>query len=512
MSETEKKGFKMPSSYTVLLIIIAIMAIFTWIIPAGQYDHDADGNVVSGTYQQVESNKQGFYDVVMAPVKGMLGGDTTLNEGQDNEIKIHTEGAIQVSFFILMVGGFLGVVTETGALDVGIATIVRKNKGKEKILIPILMFLFALGGTTYGMGEETMAFYPLIVPVMLAVGFDTITGVAIILVGSQIGCIASTVNPFATGVASDAAGISLAEGIGLRVIFFVVMTVIAIWYVYNYASKVEKDPTKSYTYATREADLAYFNVEQTDEELSSKQKLVLTVFISTFVIMILSLIPWAKFNIHIFENLNSWITGLPVIGQLFGQSAMPLGDWYFPEITMLFLMMAILVGITYGMKEDKFIQVFMAGVCDLLGVALICALARGIQVVMNDGMITATILNFGEHALSGLSSQVFIVLTYLFYLPLSFLIPSSSGLAGATIGILAPLGEFVNVSQALVITAFQSANGLLNLLSPTSGIVMGALALGRIELTTWWKFVGKLVGIVMAVSILLLILGTFINI
>ena len=507
----EKKGFKMPSSYTVLFIIIAIMALFTWIIPAGQYDKTEDGNLIAGTYQQVDSNPQGFYDVVMAPVYGMLGRDHKLNEGQPNEIGIKTEGAIQVSFFILMVGGFLGVVTETGALDVGIASIVRKYKGREKALIPILMFLFALGGTTYGMGEETMAFYPLIVPVMLAVGFDTITGVAIVLVGSQIGCLASTVNPFATGVASDAAGISVAEGIGLRLIFFVVMWAISAFYVYNYASKVEKDHSKSYTYATREADLTYFNVEQTDAELSGKQKAVLTVFVLTFIIMILSLIPWAKFNIHVFEKINEVLVGIPFIGQVFGQS-LPLGEWYFPEITMLFLMMAVLVGITYRMKEEKFIQVFMAGAADLLGVALICALARGIQVIMNDGMITATILNFGENTLSGLSAQVFIVLTYIFYLPLSFLIPSSSGLAGATIGILAPLGEFVNVSQSLVITAFQSANGVLNLLSPTSGIVMGALALGRIEITTWWKFVAKLVGIVMGVSILLLILGTFINI
>ena len=499
----EKKGFKMPSSYTVLFIIIAIMALFTWIIPAGQYDKTEDGNLIAGTYQQVDSNPQGFYDVVMSPVYGMLGREHKLNEGEPNEITLKTEGAIQVSFFILMVGGFLGVVTETGALDVGIASIVRKYKGREKALIPVLMFLFALGGTTYGMGEETMAFYPLIVPVMLAVGFDTITGVAIVLIGSQIGCLASTVNPFATGVASDAAGISVAEGIGLRVIFFIVMWAISAFYVYNYASKVEKDHSKSYTFATREADLSYFNVEQTDAEL--------TVFVFTFIIMILSLIPWAKFNIHVFEKINEVIVGIPFIGQVFGQS-LPLGDWYFPEITMLFLMMAVLVGITYRMKEEKFVQVFMTGAADLLGVALICALARGIQVIMNDGMITATILNFGENALSGLSAQVFIVLTYIFYLPLSFLIPSSSGLAGATIGILAPLGEFVNVSQALVITAFQSANGVLNLLSPTSGIVMGALALGRIEITTWWKFVAKLVGIVMGVSILLLILGTFINI
>ena len=507
----EKKGFKLPSSYSVLFIIIAIMAFFTWIIPAGQYDKDENGGLMAGTYQQVDSNPQGFYDVVMAPVRGMLGRDNKLNEGEPNEIEIHTDGAIQVSFFILMVGGFLGVVTETGALDVGIASIVKKNKGREKLLIPILMTLFAAGGTTYGMGEETMAFYPLLVPVMIAVGFDTITGVAIILIGSQIGCLASTVNPFATGAASDAAGISVAQGIGLRFVMWVVLLAISAWYVYNYASKIEKDHTKSYVHASREADLEFFKVEEVNAEMTGKQKGALAVFMATFVIMICSLIPWAKFDIHVFEDLNKAIVNTPFVGELFGKGALPLGDWYFPEITMLFLMMAVLVGIVYRMKEDRFIEVFMAGVCDLLGVALIVALARGIQVIMNDGLITATILNYGENMLSGLSSQVFIVLTYIFYLPLSFLIPSSSGLAGATIGIMAPLGEFVNVPKELVITAFQSANGLLNLLSPTSGIVMGALALGHIEIGTWWKFVGKLVAIVMVVSIAFLILGTFVS-
>ena len=499
MSEKAKKGFKMPSSYTVLMIIIAIMAVLTWIIPAGQYDADKSGNLITGTYKTVAQNPQGIWDVLMAPIRAILG-------------KEPTSAAIDVAFFILMVGGFLGVVNETGALDVGIASIVKKYKGREKMLILVLMPLFALGGSTYGMGEETMAFYPLLVPVMMAVGFDSLTAVAIILLGSQIGCLASTLNPFATGIASATAGVGTGDGIVLRLIFFVVMTALGTYFVYRYADKIQKDPTKSLVYSHREEDLKHFNVDavaNVESTLSKKQKQVLVFFVLTFVLMIMSFIPWTDLNVHVFENFNKWLIGIPVIGKIVGTSTSALGTWYFPEGAMLFAVMGIIIGFVYRMKEDRFITVFINGAADLLGVALIVAVARGIQVIMNDGMITATILHWGEVGLKGLSSQVFIVLTYIFYLPMSFLIPSTSGLASATMGIMAPLGKFVNVPASLIITAYQSASGLLNLVTPTSGIVMGALALGRIDLGTWWKFVAKLVAGIFVVSILLLILGTF---
>ena len=501
MSEKAKKGFKMPSSYTVLLIIIAIMAVLTWIIPAGQYKVDDAGAIIAGSYESVKAHPQGIWDVLMAPINAMLG-------------KAPTSAAIDVAFFILMVGGFLGVVNETGTLDVGIASIVRKYKGREKMLILILMPLFALGGTTYGMGEETMAFYPLLVPVMMAVGFDSLTGVAIILLGSQIGCLASTLNPFATGIASSTAGVSLGEGIILRLIFWVVLTGLSTWFVYKYADKIQKDPTKSLTYATREEDMKFFNVGEDDDNVNStltkKQKQVFVLFVLTFVLMVLSFIPWSGLGIKFFDNFNSWLTGLPVVGQIIGSSTAALGTWYFPEGAMLFAFMGILIGIVYGLKEEQIISSFMAGAADLLSVALIVAIARGIQVIMNNGMITDTILNWGKQGLSGLSSQVFIVLTYIFYLPMSFLIPSSSGLASATMGIMAPLGEFVNVRPSLIITAYQSASGVLNLIAPTSGIVMGALALGRINIATWWKFMAKLVVAVIVITIALLLLGTFV--
>ncbi|MEQ9764868.1 YfcC family protein [Streptococcus sp. ZJ151] len=496
MTEQAKRKFKIPSSYTVLFIIIAIMAVLTWFIPAGSYDTTESGSVISGTYKTVQSNPQGIFDILMAPVRGMLG-----IEG--------TDGAIQVSFFILMVGGFLGVVNKTGALDTGIASVVKKNKGREKLLIFILMPLFALGGTTYGMGEETMAFYPLLIPVMMAVGFDSIVAVAIILIGSQIGCLASTINPFATGVAADAAGISIADGIIWRVIQWIVLVGMSTWFVYNYATKIEKDPKKSLVADKAAEHKEFFKLQHNGEELTKRQSKVLVIFALTFIIMILSLIPWEDFNIKLFSAINTFLTELPGIGTVLGKTMGAFGTWYFPEITMLFIMMAVLVAFVFKMSEDDFFSSFLSGAGEFLGVAIICAVARGIQVIMNSGMITATILHWGETGLSGLSSQIFIVLAYIFYLPMSFLIPSTSGLAGATMGIMAPLGQFSNVPSHLVITAFQSASGVLNMISPTSAIVMGALALGRIDLTTWWKFIAKFIVAVMVTSVLLLVVATF---
>lgn len=495
MEQAKKKGFKMPSSYTVLFILIIILAILTWIIPAGEYEKNEAGQLVAGTYKTVQSNPQGIYDIFMAPVYGLIGNKLTT-------------GSIGVAFFILIIGGFLGVITETGALDIGIASVIKKNKGKEKRLIPLLMILFAIGGTTYGMAEETIAFYPLLIPIMIGVGFDTITAVAVILVGSQIGCLASTVNPFATGVASDTAGISIADGIVWRLVFLVVMVAISIFYVYSYATKIEKNPEKSFVYSQRKENLELFKIPESSESMTKKQLYILWIFILTFFIMILSLIPWGDFGIKIFEQFNDALLGLPVIGGLF-RHASPFGTWYFSEITMLFFVSSVLIGVVYGMSEDKFLEVFLKGSADLIGVALICAVSRGIQIIMNDGLITATILHWGEIGLKGLSPQLFITLTYLFYLPMSFLIPGTSSLAGATMGLLGPMAEFVHVRSHLVITAFQAASGVLNLFTPTSGVVMGALAIARIDIIVWIKFLAKLILIVILMSIVILVIATF---
>jgi len=475
----KKKGFKMPSSFTVLFLIILVIAALTWIVPGGAYETQENPNTgrienIPGTYQVAEEQTpQGLWDVAMAPIRGMIGSG----------------GAIEVGLFILVIGGFLGVVAATGAIDAGIGSIVKKNKGREKWLIPILMIIFALGGTTYGMAEETMPFYALLIPVMIVAGFDTIVAIAIVLIGSGVGVLGSTVNPFATGVASQAVGLSPGDGIGWRLLILVLSLVFSIWYVWRYAAKVEKDKRNSIV-DDYEADKKNFALTETTTEMTGRQRAVMWLFGLSFVIMVISLIPWDMINDKwtFFVKLHDWLMGIPVLGNVLGSSSIALGEWYFEEITMLFLVMAILIGLVYGMKEGQIVENFLIGAKDLLSVALIVGLARGIQVVMTDGQMTATVLNWGSTLLEGMSPAIFSVLTFIFYIPMSFLIPSTSGLASATMSIMGPLGEMIGVHASVVITAFQSASGIVNLVTPTSAVVMGALAIGRVDYGKWLKF------------------------
>ena len=217
--------FRMPTAYTILFLLIILVAISTWLIPAGAYDYE-DNIPIAGTYHAVEQNPQGVGAVLKAAFSGFY-------------------DAVDVCVFILMVGGFLGIVMKTGAVDAGVGNIIRLLGGHEKWLIPILMIFFGLGGTTYGMWEETMAFYPLLIPVFLAAGYDAVVGISVILLGAGAGIISSTVNPFATGIAAGFAGVSLGEGIILRVIQWIVFESAAIWFVMAYAARVKKNPAKS---------------------------------------------------------------------------------------------------------------------------------------------------------------------------------------------------------------------------------------------------------------------------
>ena len=457
----------MPSAYTILFSIILIMMVLTWVIPAGQYEYIQNGDVsqpIAGTYHRVDANQQSIFDVILASFHGFY-------------------EAVEISLFILMVGGFLGVVMQTGAIDAGIARVIHLLNGREKFMIPILMILFGLGGTSFGMWEETMAFYPLLLPVFIAAGYDSITAVSVIMLGAGIGTLCSTVNPFATGIASGFAGISLGDGLML-----LVLESVAITFVMRYATKVRSNPKASIVADQFEENKRRFAINFDDQDnmkFTGTRKTALIVFAGTFLLMIYSVIP--------FNDLG--ITFLPTLG------------WYFTELSGLFLIAGIIVGLATRMKEQELIEGFVRGASDLLGVAFIIAISRGITVIMNSGFITDTILNWGEMALSGVNSMMFILLTYLLYLPLSFLIPSSSGLATLSIPIMVPLGEFTNISSSLIITAFQSASGLVNLLTPTSAVVMGGLAVAHIPYDRWLKYVVKFVVIVLLITMAFLAIG-----
>ena len=456
----------MPTAYTILFLLIILVALCTWLVPAGAYQYVNEAPV-AGTYHAVAQSPQGAGAVLKAAFAGFY-------------------DAVDVCVFILMVGGFLGVVMKTGAVDAGVGRIIQRLGGREKWLIPILMIAFGLGGTTYGMWEETMAFYPLLIPVFLAAGYDAVVGISVILLGAGAGVISSTVNPFATGIAAGFAGVSLGEGIVLRLLQWIVFESAAIWYVSAYAARVKKNPSRSMVGVG--AGKIQVSMEEPQPVFTLKRKVIMVLFTLVFLVMIYGVIPFDEMGLP-----------LPVLG------------WWFPELSALFLLGGVVIGFLDGQREDEVAETFVAGCADLLGVAFIIGVSRGITVLMNDGGITDTILHWGEEALSGTGAVSFVLLVYLLYLPLTVLIPSSSGLATLSVPIMAPLGEFAGVGGDLVVTAFQSASGLVNIVTPTAAVVMGALALGHVPYDRWLKYVWKLVAYFLLLTMVFLVAGVWLG-
>jgi uncharacterized ion transporter superfamily protein YfcC len=466
--------------------LLVLVAALTWVIPAGQYEKTPDGQPIPGTYHAVPSNPQRILSgTLLAPITGTYG-----IQGVDGQVSPDATGtlygAINVALFVLVVGGFLGITMKTGAIDAGIGAAVRGLGTRGSLLIPLLMVVFMLGGTTYGMAEESLAFYSLVIAAMIALRYDALTGVAIIMLGAGIGTLGSTVNPFATGIASNFAGISLADGLIGRVVMLILGGAVGIWWVMRYAAKVKQNAAASYVYQQREDNERHFlkggGAGGDVVELTGQRKAILVLFGLAFIVMIYSVIPWADLG----------ITAIPTLG------------WWFPQLTALFLLFAIVIGIVGRMGEQELTGNFVDGARDLLGVALVVGLARGISVVMNNGLITDTVLNWAEQLVGGLGGVAFVNTVALLYLPLSFLIPSSSGLATVTMPIMAPLADFAGVPRSLVVTAYQAANGLINLVTPTFAVVAGGLALGRVPLNTWWRFTLPLVGMLAVIIALIL--------
>ncbi|WP_159651173.1 YfcC family protein [Vibrio atypicus] len=462
---------KFPNTFTILFLLITFFATLTYILPAGKYTREMNENLgrevpVPGSYHVIESSPQGFFDTLMAPISGFYDPASGLI------------GAIDVSLFVLMVGGFLGIVTQTGAIDTGIARIMVRLKGREIYMIPILMVLFALGGTSYGMAEESLAFYGLLIPIFMTARFDPMVAVAVIFVGTGVGTLGSTINPFGTVIASNAASVDFISGIELRFAILAIALVVSIAYVMRYAKKVQNNPELSLLANLRKENEKHFLGDKDPSaqlpELTGSQKAVLVLFILTFAIMI------------------------------YGVSAL---GWWMAEMATLFIFMGILCGIVGRLGEEKLINAFVAGAADLIGVALIVGVARGIVVVMEAGNITDTILHYAEGLVAGKSSVLFINTVYVIEMMLSFIVPSTSGLAVMSMPILAPLSDFANTGRELVVTAFMSGIGTILFITPTYGVLMGGLAIARIPYITWLKFIAPLVAFFVVLNSVVLSLG-----
>lgn len=465
----EKKKFKIPSSYVIIMLIVVLVAVLSWVLPGGAYDYvDPTASKlepIAGTFHHVDSNPQGLGSIIMAPIKGFM-------------------DSVDIILYTLVIGGYLAVVMKTGAIDAAIGATIRKLKGREKLLIPVLMLIFSFAGAAFGIEEETLPFFPVLIPVLLAAGYDTLVGLSVIKMGAALGVMGSIANPFAVAIASRFAGISMADGIGVRLVLLAIYIPAGIIFTMRYAEKVRKDPTKSLVYAQAEENKKFFLKSDMDNlpELTAKRKLILVVFVVSFLVMIWGVLAW--------EDLG--ITIWPTMG------------WWFPELSGIFLVASIVVAVIDRMGEETYMDTFINGCKDLLSVAVIIGVARGVSIVMNDAMITDTILHFGESLLVNTSSVVFSISTYLIYLVLSFFVPSSSGLATLSMGIMAPLADFANVGREIVVIAYAAANSMLALVAPTCGLLMGVLAMTKTSYVTWMKFVGKFLLLIAVLTMVVL--------
>ncbi|MFN0030088.1 MAG: YfcC family protein [Acidimicrobiales bacterium] len=497
VTDQAPRRWRFPSAFTVLFGVTIAVWLLAFAVPSGQYQTDTDsGRPIPGSYVRADADLSFVdrtYELYMAPVNGLYGIKST-ETGKIGPYETgDLYGAAGVFLFVLAIGIFITMTMTSGAIDAGIGRINARFGGRGVALIIILMILFSIGGTTEGMAEETLGFYALVVPLMLKLGYDRMVAASVILLGAGIGTLGSTINPFATGVASGAADISIGDGIGLRLAMYVVLTAITIWYVVRYARKVKDNPAASIV-GFRPEDAALAAASEQTPMLSGRQLAVIWLMGATFAFMIFAIVPWAQVISGPDADSYGW--------QL---------DWYFPELAALFIVMAIVIGLVAGMGEKGMTDTIVRGAGDFVSVGLIIVLARGVTVIMNNAKITDTVLHSLESTVSGTAKGVFGPLLFLLNIPLAFLVPSSSGHAALAMPVLAPLGDFADVSRGVVVTAYQSASGWMNLFTPTSAVVMGGLAVAKVDYNRYLRFIAPLLGILLIAITAFIAIGAMLS-
>ncbi len=490
------------SPITILMIVVILAALATWLVPAGRYDTlsynensftlNKDSTqvilafgprtldslqinisldkfqagairkpvAVPGTFHKLPKNSQGFIDILKAPLNGII-------------------ESIDIILFLLVIGGFMNVFHETGAMVQGLTALSYRMKGREAWLIIILTFLFSFAGSSYGMAEEALVFYPVLIPLFLAAGYDLLVPLAVIFGGTQLGTLSSFSNPFSTIIASNAAGVTWSDGLTERVLMFIISTAITIWYIVRYAQKIKKDPSKSIVYKTDGKVSSPY--EMISEKITSAQKLsartrfLLMLFLCTFLTMICGVV---------------WF------------------DWWLLEMSTLFLGAAILIALIVRLNENKFIAQFIKGAEGLLGVAFIVGVARGVTIVLNNGQISDSILFYSSNLVSGMPPALFIIVLLMLYMVFTLFISSSSGMAVLTMPIIGGLAVMVNVPGREIVNSYLFGMGIMGFMTPT-GLILPSLALAHVSLKAWWKFIYPLLIILFMLCAAFLIAGLY---
>lgn len=439
-----KKKFEFPHVVLILFGMTIIASILSYIIPAGEFDRvEQDGNtvVVEGTYKTVASNPPGLFDVFLAIPEGMI------------------EGA-SIIFFILIVGGAFGILLETKAIDAMLGKLTTMLGDKEIYLIPIFMLFFAIGGATFGMSEEAIPFMLILVPLAIKIGFDSMTGAAIVLIGAHAGFTAAFINPFTVGVAQSIAEVPLFSGMGVRIVFWFIFVGISIGYVMLYAKKIKKDPEKSLMYKDDQKNFLGMDIQNQEARLSFRHILIIIVL------------------------------GLTLIGLALGVTLL---DWYVNEIAALFVIMGLLVGFIGKMKLNQIAENFIKGCESLVLGALVVGFAYSILIVLENSNTIDTILHFSSTLISSWPGYLSAIGMFGIQSVLNFIVPSGSGQAALTMPIMAPLADLVGVSRQTAVLAFQMGDGISNIVTPTSGAFMAALAVAKVPWVKWMKWIFPLI-------------------
>lgn len=462
MEEKKKKG-KVPHTYVILFAMIIIIAILTYVIPAGQYQkvESSTGRMIvdPASYQQIESAPAKLFDVLKAFPKGLA-------------------AAQSIVFFIFIVGGSFNVINQTGAIEAGISKVALSLKGKEKLLIPIIVLIFSLGGATIGMAEEAIVFVPIGIALSRALGYDAIVGMSIVALGAAAGFTAGFMNPFTVGVAQSIAELPMFSGIALRLVVWVCTLVLVIVYISRYANKVKADPTKSLVYELELEEKDHAIDLNNVKQMTSRHTGVLLVFLIGMGILIFGVF---KFG------------------------------WYITEIAAIFLAIGIVGGLVGGMNLDDIAKDFITGAKDMTTGALVVGLARGILVIMEGSMIIDTIVFGMASVVSSLPKSVSAVGMLLVQSFLNFFIPSGSGQAATTMPIMAPLSEVIGLTRQTAVLAYQFGDGISNSIIPTSGVLLANLSVAKIKYEVWVKYVAPLMGLWTLMAAAFMVISVLIN-
>ena len=431
---------KVPHTYVLLFSLIILAVIGSYVLPAGQFDRVQDEVthktiVVPGSFKQVEQTPVSFFNTFIAVQKGMI-------------------DAGSVVFFVFLVYASFFVVMQTHALHAFIGWLLRVMEGKEILIIPVFMYLFALGGSIFGMFEETFGFIPLFVGLAIAMGYDAIVGMSMVSLGVAMGFAAAFMNPFTVGLAQKFAELPLFSAMGFRMVSWFVLVTMSVLWTMRYAKKIKADPTKSIMYGVDMGSLALDHDELLESKFTGRDKLVLT-----YVVAIIGLLVWGVIK----------------------------KGWYFNEIAGLFLIMGVFAGFISGMKPSQLASCYVEGLKDITFGALVIGLSRGILIVMREGNIIDTVIYGLAQPLSLFPKWVAAEGMLFIQTLINFFIPSGSGQAATTMPIMAPLSDLLGITRQTAVLAYQYGDGFSNILWPTT-LLPVICGIARVPIEKWWKY------------------------